>query len=91
MNPWDYLLMVEGSLVLAGSANRRYGSQSGSRAAFPFTVQVTAASDSSAAASELTTTSEIWLPLWKAWASLPELKLVFSEGRATVGSAQVRD
>ena len=91
VNPWDYLLMVEGSLVLAGSATRRYGSQSGSRAAFPFTVKVTAASDSSAAASELTTTSEIWLPLWKSWASLPELKLVFSEGRATVGSAQVRD
>lgn len=90
VNPWDYLLMVEGSLVLAGSATRRYGSQSGSRAAFPFTVKVTAASDSSVATSELTT-SEIWLPLWKSWASLPELKLVFSEGRATVGIAQVRD
>jgi CRISPR-associated protein Csx17 len=92
VNPWDYVLMLEGSLLLAGAAARRYGLQSRGRAAFPFTVTVTAVSDSAATASDVATgRKEIWLPLWETWASLPELKLLFSEGRATVGRAQVRE
>jgi CRISPR-associated protein Csx17 len=92
VNPWDYVLMLEGSLLLAGAATRRYGLSPHSRAAFPFTVQVTAVSDSATTASEAATASreEIWLPLWAAWASLPELTLVFAEGRASVGNTPVR-
>lgn len=38
-NPWDFVLMLEGSLVLAGAAVRRLGAVGGGRAAFPFTVR----------------------------------------------------
>lgn len=92
VNPWDYVLMIEGSLILAGAATRRYGAQSSGRAAFPFTVGPTAAGDGAASSSEMSSArGEIWLPLWDSWASLSEVKLVFAEGRAMLGRRQVRD
>ncbi len=38
VNPWDYVFMIEGSLLLAGSVARRLGTRSSSRAVFPFSV-----------------------------------------------------
>ena len=62
------------------------------RAAFPFTVGPTAAGDGAASSSEMSSArGEVWLPLWDSWAALSEVKLVFSEGRATMGRRQVRD
>jgi len=92
VNPWDYVLMIEGALILAGAATRRYGAQAMGRAAFPFTVGPTAAGDGVASSSEMSSArGEVWLPLWENWASLSEVKLVFSEGRATLGRRQARD
>jgi CRISPR-associated protein Csx17 len=39
VNPWDFVLMIEGALVLGGAAARRFAAEAGSRAAFPFTVR----------------------------------------------------
>jgi CRISPR-associated protein Csx17 len=92
VNPWDYSLMLEGTLLLAGSAARRLGHDQGGYAAFPFTVRPsTVGYGSEADAEAADSRGEIWLPLWEARASMAEVRLVFTEGRAEIHGRQSRD
>jgi CRISPR-associated protein Csx17 len=91
-NPWDFILMIEGSLLLAGAAVRRFGVSERGRAAFPFTVRATAAGfDSSAASDEADSRGELWLPLWSRPTSADEARQLFGEGRADIGGRRARD
>ncbi len=87
VNPWDFVLGLEGALLLAGAATRRLGSSGGSQASFPFTVGASACGASSGAAEELgdSARAEMWLPLWPQPAALPEVRRLFAEGRAQLG------
>jgi CRISPR-associated protein Csx17 len=87
LNPWDYLLMMEGALVLAGNTSRRLGAGRTS-ASFPFVVDSSAAGHGSVGND--TTRGEAWLPLWSAPAPFGEVKLLLSEGRAEVGRTRAR-
>lgn len=92
VNPWDFVLLLEGSLVLAGAAARRLGVNQRDRAAFPFTVRPsTVGYASSADREESDSQGESWLPLWSRPASLRELRLVFAEGRAEFNGRQSRN
>ena len=67
VNPWDFVLMIEGTLLFAGSVARRIGANSSGRAVFPFSVESVAVGYGSATATEETTDgsrAELWLPLW---------------------------
>jgi CRISPR-associated protein Csx17 len=91
-NPWDFVLMIEGALLLGGAAVRRLGVGLNSKAAFPFTVRASASgfassSDSDAAGGR----GELWLPLWSRPTTLPELRMLFGEGRAEVTGRPARD
>jgi CRISPR-associated protein Csx17 len=91
VNPWDFVLMVEGSMLLAGSVARRLGVNAAPRAAFPFNVKSVAVGYGSAAGSEETadgSRDELWLPLWDRPARLSELTHLFAEGRAQFGRRQ---
>jgi CRISPR-associated protein Csx17 len=91
-NPWDFVLMIEGSLLLAGAAVRRFGVSERRRAAFPFTVRATAAGfDSSAASDEADSRGELWLPLWSRPTSANEVRQLFGEGRADTAGRRARD
>ena len=93
VNPWDYLLGIEGSLVFAGASSRRFGTETSSKASYPFCVEPIAvgyASESDKEAGEQTR-SELWLPLWSEPASLPEVNQLFAEGRAQLGRRQARN
>jgi CRISPR-associated protein Csx17 len=92
VNPWDFVLMIEGTLVLAGSVARRLGAAQRDKAAFPFTVRPSAVGYASGADAENASShGEIWLPLWSELTSLPELRLMFAEGRAELAGRQARD
>jgi CRISPR-associated protein Csx17 len=94
VNPWDFVLMIEGAMLFAGSAARRLGVSSSSRAVFPFTVESVAVGYGSATASEETTDgsrAELWLPLWDQPAGFAEVKQLFAEGRAQFGRRQARN
>ena len=92
VNPWDFALMLEGTLILAGAAARRLGVGHGDRAAFPFTVRSsTVGYASEADGEEADSRGEIWLPRWDGPASLAEIRLVFAEGRAEINGRQSRD
>jgi CRISPR-associated protein Csx17 len=90
-NPWDFVLMIEGSLFLAGTVARRLGTLR-DKAAYPFTVRVTPAGFASGATSDSDNSrGEMWLPLWRYPATLDELRLLFGEGRADLAGRQSRD
>jgi CRISPR-associated protein Csx17 len=92
VNPWDFILTIEGAVMMSGAVARRldaYGMTSGS---FPFTVMPAAVGQYSLTQAEDTTARrETWLPVWDQFVGLRELKSVFSEGRAEVGGRQSRD
>jgi CRISPR-associated protein Csx17 len=89
-NAWDYVLMLEGSMLFVAGVTRKHENQSGDFA-YPFAMRSSKAGYGSAAAKE-TDHGELWIPLWGTPASLLELKMLFSEGRVKVkqqfGSSQ---
>jgi CRISPR-associated protein Csx17 len=87
VNPWDFVLMIEGTLVFSGASVRRRG-QDASRASLPFTFQRTESGFGSAAEEE--GRQEIWAPLWDSSATLGSVQALFSEGRMSVGSNVAR-
>ncbi len=91
INPWDFVLMIEGALLFAGAAARRLSSQASSKAVFPFTaVDGSAAGYGTSAGSEYGRKfkAEFWAPLWDRPINLAELVHFMSEGRAQVGRGQ---
>ncbi len=80
LNPWSYVLSVEGALLLAGAVSRRFGASVPPRAVFPFTVD--AASGGYAGAGDEPSRGELWLPLWRRPIGLMELSHLFREARA---------
>lgn len=92
VNPWDFVLMLEGAVLLAASAVRRLESTSTAVLSAPFTVRCRAATAGGAAGGDdADARGEIWMPLWSKPFSLPELVALFSEGRATLGGRPVQD
>ncbi|HID22315.1 MAG TPA: type I-U CRISPR-associated protein Csx17, partial [Planctomycetaceae bacterium] len=91
-NPWDFVLMLEGTLLLAGALVRRTGILSTDKAAFPFTVRARPVGAAAGTDSESTEArGELWLPLWKTFVSRRELELLFAEGRAELAARPARD
>lgn len=94
VNPWDYVLMIEGALFFAGSIGRRLGSTGSSRSVFPFVVDSVAVGYGSSTTGEETTDgsrAELWLPLWRQPATYFELQHLMSEGRAQLDRRQARN
>ncbi len=88
LNPWDYVLMMEGTVLFAGAAARRLSAQSSSRAVFPFTVASSMAVSGAFEYGE-SSRAEFWAPLWDQPAVLPEMEQLMFEGRAQLGRRQV--
>ena len=89
MNPWDYILAMEGVVFFAGSVSRR-----GNRgwAAFPFSMSASWAGYDTACDNENSgekgspeDRGEIWFPLWNRPATYDEIRYAFREGRVQIG------
>ncbi|MGH9630782.1 MAG: type I-G CRISPR-associated protein Cas8g1/Csx17, partial [Bryobacteraceae bacterium] len=83
LNSWDFILALEGAICFAGAVSRKLGATGGALA-FPFSVTLSAAGYGTAVDKE-SGQREIWFPVWNRPLNLPELLLVFSEGRAQTG------
>lgn len=90
LNPWYYVLMIEGALVMAAAAVGRLKDPSRSGSAFPFTVSHFGAGNGKLGNAEKNR-QELWLPLWDKPAGYPEVQGLFAEGRAQVGAQQARN
>jgi CRISPR-associated protein Csx17 len=91
VNPWDFVLMIEGSLLFAAAASRRLDPDSPGGFGYPFTVRSNAIGGGTGGDDEKNARAEIWLPLWSRPASLPELSRLLAEGRARLGRGSPRD
>ncbi len=91
LNPWDYILLIEGAPLLAGSIARRCRTAQFGKAAFPFTVLPVAQNGESLEVKDSNTArGEVWLPLWEKNLRLAELERLFGEGRAEWSGSQSR-
>ncbi|WP_419948234.1 type I-U CRISPR-associated protein Csx17 [Candidatus Palauibacter sp.] len=92
VNPWDYVLMLEGATTFACAAARRYEGKTISRTSFPFTVgAVGAGSGGVESSDESDARAEFWAPLWTRAARFLEIEALFGEGRAVANGRTARD
>ncbi len=92
INPWDFVLMLEGAVLFAAASTRRLEAAGHGLLSYPFTVRpVGAGSGSTATQDEGDARAEIWLPLWPRAVGIQELEALLAEGRATVGGRPARD
>lgn len=92
VNPWDFIFMLEGTIMFAGAATRRHQSVRISGGSFPFTVQAVGAGYEGASGNdEETSRAEFWAPLWNKPSGYTELKSLLREGRAVLNGKIARD
>ena len=92
INPWDFVLMLEGAILFAASATRRMESSAPGALAYPFTVRPAGVNNGGLSSNdEGQARAEIWMPLWERFATAGELKRLLSEGRATLHAKTARD
>lgn len=84
INPWDYILLIEGAVLFAGGVTRHLALESRARASFPFVVESSNAGHGTAGGDE-ETRGEVWVPVWDRPATLAEIRHVFGEARAQLG------
>jgi CRISPR-associated protein Csx17 len=85
VNPWDFVLLIDGALLFAGAATRQLQVQHAASLAFPFHARAAGGHDTLATPDEAKSRDELWLPLWNHASSLREVRGLIAEGRAKVG------
>lgn len=80
VNSWDFVLMMEGTVLFTSRATRRLDPNAFSRASAPFAVRPHAAGFATAGA-EKAQRGEQWMPLWRQPATLPDLATMLGEAR----------
>lgn len=92
MNPWDFVLMLEGALLFVTAASRRLESNQQAKLSYPFTVYPNSGGSGGMAQADAgSSRGEIWMPLWTNAAQLDEIRVFLGEGRATLGRRAARD
>lgn len=92
VNPWDFILMIEGALLFAAASVKRLESTEPGVLVYPFCVKQSGVGYGSASTSdESASRAEMWMPLWDKPAKANELQAVLSEGRAQVGGRPARN
>ena len=92
MNPWDFVLLLEGSVAFAGTAARRHAASPHAAGSFPFAVRTVSAGAPGVAETDSDDArGEFWAPLWSQPARYCELAALFGEGRAVVRGQTATD
>lgn len=84
VNPWDFLLMLEGAVLFSSGLSRRAQAKQLPQAAAPFAVRSTGAGYGSADLSDAGPRGEQWMPLWSAPTGIMELAAFLREGRCQI-------
>ena len=100
INPWDFVLMIEGVLLFAAAAVRRNADDPYGVLSYPFTVRAVGAGagniasddrDGKKSGKKLIARGELWMPLWNKPTSYVEIRALLSEGRVALGRKPARD
>ncbi|HSQ40661.1 MAG TPA: type I-U CRISPR-associated protein Csx17 [Fibrobacteraceae bacterium] len=96
VNPWDFVLMLEGAVLFSASATKRLSTIAQVNSSAPFTFPSHASGSLLSIADEYHKfgspqqskgRGEQWMPLWNQWVNLAELKALLAEGRAQIGKS----
>ncbi|MCA9173793.1 MAG: type I-U CRISPR-associated protein Csx17 [Planctomycetales bacterium] len=91
VNPWDYVLMLEGAVLFAAGLARRAQANALPQAAAPFAVRSSGSGYGSAGDSDVGGRGEQWMPLWSQPSTCDELAGLLREGRSQInGKAAAR-
>lgn len=85
INPWDFVLMIEGAVLFGSAATRRLQGSGSSEVGYPFVTRASGVGYPSASGSDETPRGEMWMPIWAAPVRISEVAALFSEGKAQVG------
>ena len=92
VNPWDYVLTMEGALAFSASASRRLSANDQGTLSFPFTVFPSGVGYSSQSKQDREDArSEMWMPIWTRPTTFREIAFILREGRAQVNGRMARD
>ncbi|MEQ8768683.1 MAG: type I-U CRISPR-associated protein Csx17 [Planctomycetota bacterium] len=89
INPWDFVLLLEGAIAFRGQVTRRLGARDDVRAAIPFAVAAQAVGHATRG-KEKDTRGEQWMPLWDRPASWQDVCALLGEARAQLGRTSAR-
>lgn len=84
VNPWDFILLMEGTIFFAASLSRRSLTDTLPQASAPFAVRATAVGYGSMAVADEGARGEQWMPLWDRPATAREIVFLISEGRSQI-------
>ncbi len=84
LNPWDFVLMLEGAVMFQATVTRRLGTSSASYGAVPFAVDPLAAAHGTPG-DESNDRGEQWMPLWARATSFEETQRLLNDGRIQIG------
>jgi CRISPR-associated protein Csx17 len=88
INPWDFILMMEGAIPFSARATRRLDRLAASKVSAPFAVYSHAAGHASPG-DEKDARGEQWMPLWKQPATLGDLQALLGDARLQLGRRSV--
>ncbi len=99
INPWDFVLMIEGALLFASAAVRRNADDPSGVMSYPFTIDAVGAGSGSLGGKgdivdskgKKKARGELWMPLWQQSASYAEVRALMAEGRVALGKKPARD
>lgn len=92
VNPWDFILAMEGAILFAAASTHRLGRYANDMLSYPFTVQVAGAGQAALVMEdESASRAEMWLPLWGRPATYLEIRRMFEEGRSEVFQRRAAD
>ena len=92
INIWDFVLMLEGSLIFAAAAVKKLGSSAPGALAYPFCVRTAGVGYSSADQSdESLSRAEMWMPLWRSPVSMSAVSTLFGEARVETNRRTARN
>lgn len=90
VNPWDFVLMLEGALVLRVASLRRLDTDELVQSAAPFALRSHGSGYASASPEDASARGEQWVPLWSGPSTLAEVNALFDEGRLHGGHRAAR-
>lgn len=90
VNAWDFVLMLEGALVMRVASLRRLDSDDLVQAAAPFALRSEGAGYASSSPTDASARGEQWLPVWGRPATFAEVSALFDEGRLHGGHHPAR-
>ncbi len=84
VNPWDFVLMLEGAVLFCSGLTRRCQANVLPQAAAPFAVRGSSSGYGSSTKNDVGARGEQWMPIWNRPSMIAEVRSLFREGKSEI-------